>query len=88
MCGFFPLEFECVESQIFEQSYNHFNYADFGAGQPDYRMSRSVVQIDPVSWLSASNRKWSTLVKYIDEVTATEREKLHGFNQNDIELEY
>ena len=49
MCGFFPLEFECVESQIFEQSYNHFNYADFGAGQPDYRMSRSVVQIDPVS---------------------------------------
>lgn len=28
------------------------------------------------------------LVKYIDEVTATEREKLHGFNQNDIELEY
>lgn len=51
-------------------------------------MSRSVVQIDPISWLSASNRKWSILVKYIDEVTATEREKLHGFNQNDIELEY
>ena len=51
-------------------------------------MSRSVVQIDPISWLSASNRKWSTLVKYIDEVTATEIEKLHGFNQNDIELEY
>lgn len=49
MCVFFPLEFECVESQIFEQSYNHFNYADFGAGQPDYRMSRSVVQIDPIS---------------------------------------